>query len=369
MKRQARWTTAALLLGGASTLGRADEPRHGEEPREAGHGPAEEEPGAAPVVEPVMPAEPAVAPPVDESKRTHGNLRANGEAMPDRPHKDEEEIDPSTLPQGRQTSFSTNPNRRAGLSSDNAAIRDTPRSSPLSATDEVLVNSLRARLQALDEREAAVAAREAALRGVVYQLQAESDRLAALRSAVDVAVDRRDARVQAACTELVSIERQRDRERREWERATLAESRRVQLASEDEHRKTLVVQAELAATAARLECVELQQKASERDAKQALNDSKQAAAKSSAETAKLTADEMAAEEAAKARAERVAELGKIVKKMKPDEAARLLADQNDAVALGVLAALGPRTSAKVIARMPTARANGLTKALIAGGAP
>jgi flagellar motility protein MotE (MotC chaperone) len=366
MKTRARWTTAALLLGGAAALSRADQPRQpqgaapegaeGTSSESSTHGGASGSKGG-------NGTEPARSGQEGEPTRFTGTMRANGAPAPELPRRKEPEMQPDTQADGeRERDFSTNPNRHTGLASDQRAIHDTPRVTPLSASEEVLISTLRSRLQALDEREAAVAAREAALRGVLWQLQAESDRLVALRGAVDTAVDRRDGHVQSVCTELVSIERQRNRERQEWERSTVAEARRVQAAAQDERRKTLSLQTEQQAAAARFECFELVKKADVDEKAEALKDAKRADALGAAE-ARAKAGSTAA------RAENIAELGRIVKKMKPDEAARLLTDQDDSVALGVLSALGDRASAKILAQMPSARANGLTKALVSGGAP
>ena len=62
--------------------------------------------------------------------------------------------------------------------------------------------------------------------------------------------------------------------------------------------------------------------------------------------------------------ERIQQLAGILKKMKPAEAAPILARQSDAVAVGALEALGSRAAGKVLAQMPAERAGVLAQKLV-----
>ncbi len=70
--------------------------------------------------------------------------------------------------------------------------------------------------------------------------------------------------------------------------------------------------------------------------------------------------------ARQAETERIAQLGAIVKKMKPDDAARVIAEQPDSAALALLALMGERNAAKLMTLMPAARTSALAKAMVEG---
>jgi flagellar motility protein MotE (MotC chaperone) len=64
------------------------------------------------------------------------------------------------------------------------------------------------------------------------------------------------------------------------------------------------------------------------------------------------------------RRQRVAQLARILRKMRPNQAATILAGTSDDTALATLDALGERTASKILAALPTERAVKLTKKLL-----
>ena len=179
----------------------------------------------------------------------------------------------------------------------------------LSPSELLLVGNIRTTLRGLAEREARVASREAALRALQANVRTDLDRLKAMRQDVE-------ARVAAIEKYQLRIDRMRDSERR---LDTLA-----------------------ASTAQSLEDL----------------------AKAEKEKAASDAEQKDDGQLPGWQEERVQQLAGILKKMKPAQAAPILARQTDAVAVGALEALGSRAAGKILAQMPAERASALAQKLV-----
>lgn len=179
----------------------------------------------------------------------------------------------------------------------------------LSPNELLLVGNIRSTLKTLAEREARVASREAALRALQANVRNDLDRLKTMRRAVE-------ARVATIERYQLRIDRMRDSEQR---LDTLA-----------------------ADTAKSLEDL----------------------AKAEKEKADADAKQEGKEQMPEWQATRVQQLAGILKKMKPAQAAPILARQTDAVAVGALEALGSRAAGKILAQMPAERASTLAQKLV-----
>lgn len=246
-----------------------------------------------------------------------------------------------------------------------AKIPDDP-AQPLSPMESLRVNTLRSRLAELDRREAELAAQSLAISAQAETLMAEAAKLAALRTAWSATQAEFEGHLAAACGERVEVERERGLERaKQAERACLlsrdeaearvAETERAQAAEE---RRKVVEQHEADRAAEAAAAKKTDDDASRNAASEAT-----AAAQGAkdAETQRLAAE--------KEQAERVNQLAKILKGMRAEDSARLIAEQSDTTALAVLATLGDRASAKILAKMRPDRSSLLAKRLVEGAPP
>ena len=218
----------------------------------------------------------------------------------------------------------------------------------LSPEEALLVGELRTRLEALKTREVAALASEAKLTRLLGQLERERLRVEALRTDLEVQEAAFDDAVQTRCIDLVGLEQERIEAAEAFDIGRCEEAAR-RIAGEE---------------LARMNAGKL---AIERTVANEKADSDTAKAERVAAEAKAHEDLAAATALARtAEAERIAQLGAIVKKMKPNDAARVIADQPDSAALALLGLMGVRNAAKLMPLMPAARTSALAKAMVEG---
>ena len=224
--------------------------------------------------------------------------------------------EPQRIQPNAQQSIVAKNRKKLGEDNPNNAVRPGDIIDPgakagqceLTPAELLLVSNIRITLKSLAEREARVASREAALQALQANVRTDLEQLKALRKSVD-------ARVSEIERYQLRIDRMRDAERK--------------------------LDSLAAKTAKSLE--EL----------------------ANAEKAKADSDEADAGKVPEWQEERIQQLAGILKKMKPAEAAPILARQSDEVAVGTLEALGSRAAGKVLAQMPAERASTLAQKLVA----
>ena len=180
----------------------------------------------------------------------------------------------------------------------------------LTPAELLLVSNIRVTLKSLANREARVASREAALQALQANIREDLAELKRLRESVD-------ARVSQVERYQLRIDRMRDSERKMDGLASRTAKSLEELANAEKQK------------------------------------------------AENEANNAASGQVPEWQAERIQQLAGILKKMKPAEAAPILARQSDAVAVGALDALGSRAAGKVLAQMPAERAGILAQKLVA----
>ena len=93
------------------------------------------------------------------------------------------------------------------------------------------------------------------------------------------------------------------------------------------------------------------------------DDEKSAKEKNEAEK-KAKAAKALAKEKALNRAARISQLAKILKKMKPEEASRIIAQTPEDIAVEALSAVGARAAGKILGKLPADKASALMKSLV-----
>ncbi|MBT9559809.1 MAG: hypothetical protein IV100_27515 [Myxococcales bacterium] len=251
--------------------------------------------------------------------------------------------------------IAASPNRHVGF--DDPSVARVSQSTTidvcaLSPQEALLVGELRSRLEALAAREVAALASEAKLTRLLGQLERERVRIEALRTDLLAREGAFDDAVAIRCTELSGLEKARSEASEAFDVARCQEAAR-QVAGEElsrmtagEHAGELAIERTVADEKAKSDTAEAERVAAE--------------AKTREDLAAATAL------ARQAETERIAQLGAIVKKMKPDDAARVIAEQPDSAALALLALMGERNAAKLMTLMPAARTSALAKAMVEG---